>query len=252
MFEEQNNDSILEHLWQYPNHLSEEMVKCMRDIFLFLADSSKLSSFECMAQPSSPQDHLSYSSLGSFSDSPIINSIARPPSVDMDHSSDSLVSEATFDPYKVPGKLDWVKSIGAYSMAVEVSCLSVGKKELDYAAVALKRFRSTFVLLGMLTCFLFLYLKILLNLNIIEFYHFNNLNHCSLCLRLIMVESWHSFLSHFACCIIQVAAWTFSQSGPILSELQWEAGLLDQLIQRSNHACNFLFYSLFCNYLHNQ
>ncbi|TXG61754.1 hypothetical protein EZV62_013117 [Acer yangbiense] len=141
VIEEQNNDSLAEHLWQYPNRLSEEMIKCMRDIFLFLADSSKLSSSECMASPTSPQDHLSYSSLGSFSDSPIINSLARLPSVDMDHGSESFVSDRTFDPYRVPGKVDWATSIGAYGVAVEVSCLSVGKKELEYAALALKRFR---------------------------------------------------------------------------------------------------------------
>ncbi|KAL5786486.1 hypothetical protein ACOSQ2_008878 [Xanthoceras sorbifolium] len=141
VIEEQHNDSFAEHLWQYPNCLSEEMVKCMRDIFLFLADSSNLSSSECMASPSSPQDHLSYSSLGSFSDSPIINSLARFPSVDMDRGSESFVSNSTFDPYRVPGKVDWARSIGAYGVAVEVSCLSVGKKELEYAAMALKRFR---------------------------------------------------------------------------------------------------------------
>ncbi|XP_022750028.1 uncharacterized protein LOC111299220 isoform X2 [Durio zibethinus] len=46
-----------------------------------------------------------------------------------------------YDPYGVSCKEDWTSTIGTYSTAVEVSWLSVGKKELKYAAMALKRFR---------------------------------------------------------------------------------------------------------------
>ncbi|PPD77212.1 hypothetical protein GOBAR_DD25847 [Gossypium barbadense] len=46
-----------------------------------------------------------------------------------------------YDPYGVSDKVDWTFSIGTYSKAIEVSWLSVGKKELEYAAMALKRFR---------------------------------------------------------------------------------------------------------------
>ncbi|XP_031256064.1 uncharacterized protein LOC116114049 [Pistacia vera] len=136
--EEQNYNDSEDNLWHYPCRLSEEMVRCMRDIFLFLANSSKLTSSECIASPSSPQGHLSYSSMTSFSESPII---ARSPSVDMENDPDIFARDRSFDPYGVPRKVDWTRNIGNYSMAVEVSWLSVGKKELEYAATALKRFR---------------------------------------------------------------------------------------------------------------
>lgn len=141
--EEQNYNDSGDNLWHHPCRLSEEMVRCMTDIFLFLADSSKLTSSECIASPSSPQGHLSYSSMASFSESPIMNSVARSPSVDMENGSDIFARDSSFDPYGVPGKVDWTKNIGNYGMAVEVSWLSVGKKELEYAATALKRFRLT-------------------------------------------------------------------------------------------------------------
>lgn len=137
----QKNDYFMENLWHHPCHLSEEMVLCMRDIFLFLGDSSKSSSSEHMASSSSPQGHLSYSSLASFSDSPIMNPLARSPSVDINHDSEVFARDCVFDPYGVLHKGDLRRSIGIYGMAIEVSCLSVGKKELEYAAMALKRFR---------------------------------------------------------------------------------------------------------------
>lgn len=136
-----NRVHFVEKLWHYPNRLSEEMVWCMRDIFVFLADSSKPSSSECMASPSSPQGHLSYSSLASFSESPTMNSYRKSPSVDMEQGSEVSPRYCKIDPYIIPGKVDWIQGIGAYSTAVEVSWLSVGKKELEYASGALKRFR---------------------------------------------------------------------------------------------------------------
>ncbi|KAJ0031043.1 hypothetical protein Pint_13614 [Pistacia integerrima] len=54
---------------------------------------------------------------------------------------DIFARDRSFDPYGFPRKVDWTRNIGNYSMAVEVSWLSVGKKELEYAATALKRFR---------------------------------------------------------------------------------------------------------------
>lgn len=142
----QNNDYFMENLWHHPCHLSEKMILCMRDIFLFLGDSSKSSSPEYMASPSSPQGHLSYSSLASFSDSPIMNPPARSPFVDINHDSEVFAKDCMFDPYGVLHKGDLKGSIGIYGMAIEVSCLSVGKKELEYAAMALKRFRYTLYL----------------------------------------------------------------------------------------------------------
>ena len=138
--EDPNSYYFLENLWHHPNQLSEEMVQCMRDIFLFLADSSKPSSSEGVV---SPQGHISCSSLASFSDSSILASLVRSPSVDLHNVSEIFARDGMFDPYSIPGKVDWTRSIGTYSMAVEVSWMSVGKKQLEYAAGAFKRFRFT-------------------------------------------------------------------------------------------------------------
>lgn len=136
--EDPNSYYLVENLWHHPNQLSEEMVQCMRDIFLFLAYSSKPSSSEGGA---SPQGHLSYSSLASFSDS--LASLVGSPSVDLHNVSEIFARDGMFDPYSIPGKMDWRRSIGTYSMAVEVSWMSVGKKQLEYAAGAFKRYRFT-------------------------------------------------------------------------------------------------------------
>lgn len=138
---EPDRDHFVEKLCHHPNWLSEEMVLCMRDIFLSLADPSKISSPECLASPSSPQGHLSYSSLASFSDSPIKNSLMKSPPDDMEHGLEVSARYCKLDPYRVPGKVDWMENIGTYCNAVEVSWLSVGQKELEYASGALKRFR---------------------------------------------------------------------------------------------------------------
>ncbi|KAB1669054.1 hypothetical protein ERO13_D05G038700v2 [Gossypium hirsutum] len=124
-----DNIYIVENLWHHPNQLSEEMVLRMRDIFLFLADSSKLYSSDHLVSPASPHCPLA-NFLASFSDSPIVTSLVKSPSVG-----------GASDPYGVSGQVDWKCNIGTYSTAVEVSCLSVGKKELEYATMALKRFR---------------------------------------------------------------------------------------------------------------
>ncbi|KAK8654765.1 hypothetical protein V6N13_107365 [Hibiscus sabdariffa] len=118
---------IVENLWHHPNQLSEEMVLRMRDIFIFLADSSKLSSSS--VSPASPHCPLA-NFLASSSDSPVVTSLVSSPP-----------GGGAIDPYEVSDKVDWRCNIGTYSNAVEVSWLSVGKKELEYAAMALKRFR---------------------------------------------------------------------------------------------------------------
>ncbi|GMI89381.1 hypothetical protein like AT3G13000 [Hibiscus trionum] len=119
---------MVENLWHHPNQLSEEMVLRMRDIFIFLADSSKLSS-SSSGSPASPHCPLA-NFLASSSDSPVVTSLVSSPP-----------GGGAFDPYGVSDKVDWRCNIGTYSKAVEVSWLSVGKKELEYAAMALKRFR---------------------------------------------------------------------------------------------------------------
>ncbi|KAI6682106.1 hypothetical protein NL676_035987 [Syzygium grande] len=137
-----NKDILQENLWHHPNQLSEEMVLCMRDIFISLSISPKDSSSQNMASPASPMCPLSYNSAASSLDSPLWTSPARRSSgCDLESSYDVFAKVETFDPYRFPGKLEWLGTVGAYNMAVQVCALSVGKKELIYAAGALKRFR---------------------------------------------------------------------------------------------------------------
>ncbi|KAI3411620.1 uncharacterized protein J3R85_017801 [Psidium guajava] len=137
-----NKDILQENLWRHPNQLSEEMVLCMRDIFISLSVSPKDSSSQNVASPASPMCPLSYNSAASSSDSPLWTSPARRSSgCDLEGSYDVFAKVKTFDPYRFPGKLEWSGTVGAYNMAVQVCSLSVGKKELIYAAGALKRFR---------------------------------------------------------------------------------------------------------------
>ncbi|KAK1287507.1 hypothetical protein QJS10_CPB19g02022 [Acorus calamus] len=141
--EQLNKNLPSDFLWQHPNQLSEEMVRCMRNIFLCLADSSTVPckvSFECMPSHASPCGHLSYSSFASISDSSMMTSVAHSPSTELLHNSEVLTPQNSFDPYGVHGKVKW-KNIGSYSSASEVSWMAVGKKQLEYAAEALKRFR---------------------------------------------------------------------------------------------------------------
>lgn len=128
-----DNNYIVDNLWHHPNQLSEEMVLRMRDIFIFLADSSKLSSSSSSSSVSPASPHCPLANfLASSSDSPVVTSFVSSPS-----------GGGAYDPYGISDKVDWTFSIGTYSKAIEVSWLSVGKKELEYAAMALKRFRST-------------------------------------------------------------------------------------------------------------
>ncbi|TYI17365.1 hypothetical protein ES332_A07G018800v1 [Gossypium tomentosum] len=126
-----DNNYIVDNLWHHPNQLSEEMVLRMRDIFIFLADSSKLSSSSSSSSVSPASPHCPLANfLASSSDSPVVTSFVSSPS-----------GGGAYDPYGISDKVDWTFSIGTYSKVIEVSWLSVGKKELEYAAMALKRFR---------------------------------------------------------------------------------------------------------------
>ncbi|KAK9281955.1 hypothetical protein L1049_004864 [Liquidambar formosana] len=131
-------------LWEHPNQLSEEMVRCMKNIFISLADSatpSKSSALESHCSSLSPRGHLSNSSLWSLSERSMISSWMQSPQVDLHCNSEVLATENACDPYRVRGKLSWVE-IGSYGLANEVSWMSVGKKQLEYAAGALRRFRT--------------------------------------------------------------------------------------------------------------
>lgn len=136
--------TLTKGLWDHPNLLSEEMVRCMRNIFISLADSSipsKSSSVETKSSSFSPRGHISHSSWWSSSERSKISSWVQSPQVDIQSNSDVLASDDVFDPYRVRGKLSWA-DIGNYGSATEVSWMSVGKKELEYASGALRRFRS--------------------------------------------------------------------------------------------------------------
>ncbi|WOL08517.1 hypothetical protein Cni_G17270 [Canna indica] len=132
------------NLLNHPNQLSEEMVRCMRNIFLCLSESSDISSksscSDHLPSQSSPVDHLSTFSFTSFSDSSIFPLTFKNPSTGI-HQSDELVDQLDiFDPYGVNGKENG-KYIGIYSSAAEISWMSVGKEQLEYAAEALKDYR---------------------------------------------------------------------------------------------------------------
>ncbi|CAN1306224.1 Protein STRUBBELIG-RECEPTOR FAMILY 5 [Linum perenne] len=134
----------LSGLWGQPNKLSEEMVKCMKNIFISLSDSlvsDKSSALESQSSPVSPSGHLSNSSWWSSSERSILSSWAQSPQVDIQSNSEVLSSENGFDPYRVRGKLSWA-DIGNYGLATEVSWMSVGKKQLEYASGALRKFRT--------------------------------------------------------------------------------------------------------------
>ncbi|XP_035548454.1 uncharacterized protein LOC108991552 isoform X2 [Juglans regia] len=136
-------------LWNYPNQLSEEMVRCMKNIFMSLADStipSKTSTSESHCSPlsphgTSPRGHLSSSSWWSSSERSMISSWLQSPQIDIQSNSEVVASDNACDPYRVRRKLSWA-NIGNYGLATEVSWMSVGKKQLEYASGALRRFRT--------------------------------------------------------------------------------------------------------------
>uniref|UniRef100_A0A1J3D2J2 DUF547 domain-containing protein n=1 Tax=Noccaea caerulescens TaxID=107243 RepID=A0A1J3D2J2_NOCCA len=133
-------------LWDHPNLLSEEMVRCMKNIFMSLADptvSSKASSNESSnLSPISPRGHLSSSSSWwPSTERSMISSWVQSPQIDILNNTDVMATGNVFDPYRVRGKLSWAE-IGNYSLASEVSWMSVGKKQLEYASGALKKFRN--------------------------------------------------------------------------------------------------------------
>ncbi|CAI0442032.1 unnamed protein product [Linum tenue] len=113
------------------------MVRCMKNIFISLSSSTLYSQSSSV----SPQGHLSNSSWWSSSERSILSSLVQSPQVDIQNNSEVLSPENVFDPYRVRGKLSWA-DIGNYALATEVSWMSVGKKQLEYASGALKKFRT--------------------------------------------------------------------------------------------------------------
>ncbi|XP_012443739.1 uncharacterized protein LOC105768392 isoform X1 [Gossypium raimondii] len=143
-FEEISRGITPKGLWDHPNRLSEEMVRCMRNIFISLADSavpSKSSASKSHSSTLSPRGHLSNSSWWTSSERSTIPSWVQSPQVDIQSNSEVLASENSFDPYRVRGKLSWAE-IGNYGLSTEVSWMSVGKQQLEYASGALRKFRT--------------------------------------------------------------------------------------------------------------
>ncbi|XP_061357201.1 uncharacterized protein LOC133301567 isoform X2 [Gastrolobium bilobum] len=129
-------------IWDEPNFLSEEMVRCMKDIFISLADSdfsTKSSVVESQCSAQSPRGHLHSSLWWSSSEHSTTSSWLQSPQF-CGKGCEALASENSWDPYRVCGKLSWA-DIGNYGLAIEVSWMSVGKKQLEFAAGALRRFR---------------------------------------------------------------------------------------------------------------
>ncbi|KAG0568494.1 hypothetical protein KC19_6G023300 [Ceratodon purpureus] len=143
---EKDDIQYVQEMWtQLPsdaNTVSEEMVRCMVDIYCHLAEPSSDLHCEqkCPLSPSSHHGRLSTSSsLSSHSDSSIPSG-ARSPEMDPGQYGDVMGCDTTPDPYKAMGKLPWAH-IGPYSDSYEVPWLSVGKDQLEYVAHSLGRFR---------------------------------------------------------------------------------------------------------------
>ncbi|KAI8544867.1 hypothetical protein RHMOL_Rhmol08G0328200 [Rhododendron molle] len=143
--DELSTDVRPKDLWDNPNRLSEEMVRCMKNIFISLADSTarlKSSASETQYSSLSPCGHLSNSSM-LLSERSRMSSGVQSPQLNKQYNPEVLATENTFDPYRVGCKLSW-GDIGSYRLATEVSWMSVGRKQLEYAAGALRRFRLSF------------------------------------------------------------------------------------------------------------
>ncbi|CAA7401143.1 unnamed protein product [Spirodela intermedia] len=139
-----SGDLLMRNLWHNPNQLSEEMVRCMRNIFLCLSEasttSSKVSSSEGPVSLCSPIEPVSNSSRASLPDSSVEPSLLHSPLMDMRSCPGVISKENAFDPYGVHGKANRA-NLGTYSSATEVSWMVVGKKQLEYAAETLRTFR---------------------------------------------------------------------------------------------------------------
>ncbi|GJN39201.1 hypothetical protein PR202_gb28303 [Eleusine coracana subsp. coracana] len=141
-FRESNlmENSMSGNLRNNPNKLSEEMVRCMRDIFLHLSASSQITPKAPFDSSSSSAEHMSDSTLTSSSDSSTITSLLHSPSVDLNHDDATMDGIRNFDPYNANEK-ETRRDIGCYCSIAEVSWMYVGNEQLEYASRALKKFR---------------------------------------------------------------------------------------------------------------
>ncbi|CAH8252553.1 unnamed protein product [Arabidopsis lyrata] len=126
------------------NELSKEMIRCMRNIFVSLGETSagSKSSQETTSVSSRENPPSSSTSWWSPSEHSRISRWAQSPRIDIQKNSDVLATESNaFDPYTVQGKLSWA-DIGSYRSATEVASMSVEEKRLAYASDELWRFRN--------------------------------------------------------------------------------------------------------------
>ncbi|XP_024399848.1 uncharacterized protein [Physcomitrium patens] len=123
------------------NRLSEEMVRCMTDIYCHLAEPSSEShaSQKCLVS-SSTLDPLSPSSSPSSQSNSSLAPEARSPDLNLGLFAEVIGCDSTPDPYKEMGKLQWA-DIGPYTYAHDVPWLSVKKDQLEYVALSLGRFK---------------------------------------------------------------------------------------------------------------
>ncbi|CAL9110919.1 unnamed protein product [Musa textilis] len=99
---EWKNNFPTEDISNYPNKLSEEMGRRMRNIFLCLSGSSDILPEKSSSEglQSSPLEHLSSSSFMSFSDSSTMTSVFRSP--EGIHQTDAVDNQmSSFDTYGV-------------------------------------------------------------------------------------------------------------------------------------------------------
>ncbi|CAH2037309.1 unnamed protein product [Thlaspi arvense] len=125
------------------NELSKEMIRCMRNIFVSLGETSAGSKSSQEITGLSPRKSPSSSSTWwSPSEHSRISKWVQSPRIDIQKNSDVLATESNaFDPYRVQGKLGWA-DIGSYRSATEVASMSVEEKRLGYASEELWRFRN--------------------------------------------------------------------------------------------------------------
>lgn len=125
------------------NELSKEMIRCMRNIFVSLGETSagSKSSQQIVAFSPTRKNASSSSTWWSPSEHSRISKWVQSPRIDIKKNSDVLATESkVFDPYRVQGKLSWA-DIGSYRSATEVASMSVEEKRLGYASDELWRFR---------------------------------------------------------------------------------------------------------------
>uniref|UniRef100_A0A453SNL6 DUF547 domain-containing protein n=1 Tax=Aegilops tauschii subsp. strangulata TaxID=200361 RepID=A0A453SNL6_AEGTS len=122
-----------------------DIVRCMRNIFISLSDSCREASRAANPSAAGEGQRAGPSPSGiaafwSLSEPSSISSWVQSPQVDLNQNNNLLASETVFDPYKAREKLSWA-DIGGYGAASEVSWMSAGKKQLEYAAESLRKFR---------------------------------------------------------------------------------------------------------------